>query len=162
MPENLSSLSWASCATGAASEVSYLWNDINFGFRAKELKPLDWISSCCVNLGKCLIPLNLRFLLIFRTGLRIQARYTWPEVQMQGQTPKHLVDSKGCPQIKCVLMLPLPAGPMVPKPNTAPLWGGTGDPGCCQSLAVLSRRWQSQALPAGMRIQIPCSSRMWG
>ena len=49
----------------------------------------------------------------------------------------------------------LPAGLMVPRPNTAPLWAGTGDPGCCQSLVV------SQALPASVKIQIPCSSRIF-
>lgn len=72
---------------------------------------------------------------------------------------KDLMNAKGLSP-KCVLGLAC----QLSRPNTAPFWAGSGDPGCCHSLAIVSRRGQSCVFLAEVRIRMRCCSRIsaWG
>ena len=70
-------LSWASCAAGTASVVSMEHYQLQIQSQRTQAIGLDLFLPNCVNLGKYLISLNLRFLLNFRTDLRIQINLIW-------------------------------------------------------------------------------------
>ena len=76
-PEVSVGLSRASRAAGVASVVSVEHYQLQIHSQRTQAIGLDLFLHNCVNLGKYLISLNLRFLLNFRTGLRIQINLIW-------------------------------------------------------------------------------------